>query len=404
MSALSFWTRLRFAVTLGVPLLVALLLVVPAGAQTFQSSFLGALDNNCQGLHGATTLGYGPQLGQICLGGGGVSSGNASSSVDVRGMGGEELLLQRLKARRDGTAGSADWQTALRGLSLFATAEYQTFDKDVTRFEPGYSRDTWGGTFGADYSFAGKGVIGLAFTYAYQDGDFGGQGGSFNTTAYNPTVYGSILVVPNLFIDLYAGYTRRDYVIDRRYSFSMGNTDIPLANAHGETNGNEAKAGVNVGYDFVFGRFTVGPRFGLHYWRNDIDSYSETGGAGGKVPTGLELRYEGQQQTSFTTTLGLFGSMAISTGIGVFVPQGMWEWVHEFENNQRVITYSFVQDLQRARLRFQTDPPDRDYFNAGLGLSLVLAHGIVPFVNVKQFFGYEKQSATTVTAGLRFSF
>ena len=96
--------------------------------------------------------------------------------------------------------------------------------------------------------------------------------------------------------------------------------------------------------------------------------------------------------------------MAISTGFGVFVPQATWEWVHEFLDNQRVTHFHFVEDLGQRRFRFQNDPPDRNYFDAGLGLVLVLPNGLSPFVNVRQVFGYEKQSSTTVTAGLRFSF
>ena len=96
--------------------------------------------------------------------------------------------------------------------------------------------------------------------------------------------------------------------------------------------------------------------------------------------------------------------MAISAGFGVFVPQVSFEWVHEFLNNQRAIYFHFVEDLGQRRFRFQNDPPDRDYFNAGVGLVLVLPNGLSPYVNVSQFFGYSKQSSTTVTAGLRFSF
>ena len=399
------------AVILSHTLVLMAALAAPVGAQTFQDSFNGALTNttgvganNCSRLGGPAGTGgpFGPQLGAICnpafINGATTSSG--SLSVDARGQGEQEVLLRRLRERQAGTAASADAPGGLGGLGVFATTAYQTFDKDVTRFEPGYSRDTWGGTIGADYFlFGGKGLIGVAFGYFHQDGAFDSKGGNFDTDAYGPTFYGSILVYPNLFVDLYAGYTRRDYTINRRYSFAMnGGPQIPSAIAHGDTHGDEAKLGVNTGYDFHFGSLTVGPRFGLNWKENHIHSYSETGGIG------LELAYDDQHQTSFTSNLGAFASMAFSTGIGVFVPQATWEWVHEFLNDQRVTYFHFVQDLGQRRFRFQNDPPDRDYFNASLGLTLVLPNGLAPFVNVSQFFGYNNQSSTTVTAGLRFSF
>ena len=399
MSTRAVSTTWRVAVILSVALLVTAALAIPVGAQTFQDTFVGALDNNCRRLAGGP---FGPNLGAICAPGiiPGGASASAALSVDTRGVGDEQRLLRRLRERRDGVAASADGPTGLRGLGVFASTEYQTFDKDVTRFEPGYSRDTWGGTVGADYLlFGGKGLIGLAFSYSHQDGTFDNHGGSFDTNAYGPTLYGSVLVVPNLFIDLFAGYTRRDYTIDRRYSFAMaGGISIPSAVAHGETHGDEARVGVNAGYDFVFGPVTAGPRLGFNFRGNHIDAYDEA------VRTGLELAYDDQHQTSFTSNLGAFASMAISTGFGVFVPQATWEWVHEFLDNQRVTYFHFVEDLGQRRFRFQNDPPDRNYFDAGLGLVLVLPNGLSPFVNVRQFFGYEKQSSTTVTAGLRFSF
>jgi outer membrane lipase/esterase len=218
--------------------------------------------------------------------------------------------------------------------------------------------------------------------------------------AYGPTLYGSVLAVPNLFIDLFAGYTRRDYTIDRRYSFDRLNViTISSASAHGETHGDEFRVGANAGYDFAIGPVTAGPRFGIQFRENHIDDYAETGR--GRT-TGLELAYDDQYQTSLTSRLGAFASMAISAGFGVFVPQATFDWVHEFLDNQRAIYFHFVEDLGQRRFRFQNDPPDRNYFNAGAGL--VLPNGLSPFVNIRQFFGYSKQSSTTVTAGLRFSF
>jgi outer membrane lipase/esterase len=389
---------------LGVALAAALLLlpaVTPsAQAQTFQDTFVNALSNSCGGLGGFGGS-YGPRLNFICLsgGGGGGAAATGSLSIDTRGEAEEQRLLRRLRERREGGgAGGADDAMGLRGLSLFVSSDYESFEKGVTRFEPGYDRDTWGGTVGADYSFGGKAIVGLAFTYSRADGTFKQHGGTFDTTAYSPVLYASVLPAPNLFIDLLAGYTRRDYSIARRYSFANGNVNIPAAIAQGDTNGNEFKTGASAGYDFVAGPLTAGPRVGFNLRENQIDSYAERG------DTGLELAYDKQHRTSFTSTVGAFASLAISTGIGVDVPQATLEWVHEFLDNQRVIYFHFVEDLGGTKLRFQTDSPDRNYFNAGVGVVLVLPGGLSPFFNFRQFFGYRSQSSQTFTVGLRFAF
>lgn len=66
--------------------------------------------------------------------------------------------------------------------------------------------------------------------------------------------------------------------------------------------------------------------------------------------------------------MGVFAFYALSTSIGVFVPQFTAEWVHEFQDDQRVIYFRFREDLGQTKLRFQTDAPDRDYANPGTGV------------------------------------
>jgi hypothetical protein len=63
-----------------------------------------------------------------------------------------------------------------------------------------------------------------------------------------------------------------------------------------------------------------------------------------------------------------------------------------------------VQDLAQRQFLFQTDRPDRDYFNLGVGVSMVLANGFQPFVNFRELVGYNDRSSHTVTLGLRIPF
>lgn len=127
------------------------------------------------------------------------------------------------------------------------------------------------------------------------------------------------------------------------------------------------------------GRFTLGPRLGINYSNTHIESYDEQG------TTGLELKFDVRYVNSLLSVLDVQGQAAISTGLGVLVPQVNAGYIHEFANSQRFLNVQFVQDLQPTptKFRFQNDVPVRNYFNLRTGLLMVLPNGWQPFVNFR---------------------
>ena len=383
--------RLRWAacVLVVVGILAA---TAPADAQGLSDALNALLSNGCVGLRGNTGP-FGPELTQICQGGGAASTAGGSVGAEARGGVDQESLYRRLRQRQ--SAASADTGGA-QGPSLFASIDYQNFDKDTTRFEAGFQRDTVGGTIGADYLFRSGLILGTAITYGHEFGSFD-TGGGFDHDVYGILAYGSFAPIANMFVDTVAGYRRKDYSFDRNASFVRPGLAVSGPTS-GDTEGNEFRLGVNTGYDFLIGRFAIGPRVGVLYRETTINGFRESG------RTGLELEYDNQNIQSLTTTAGVYGSVAISTGIGVIVPQASAEYVHEFLDDQRSVGFRFAQDPTPRRFLFQTDPPDRDYFNIGVGVSMVLANGFQPFLNFRELVGYNDRSSHTVTVGLRVPF
>jgi outer membrane lipase/esterase len=370
----------------------------PAMAQGLNDVVAALVSNQCAALGGPSGT-YGPQLAAICSAGppSTGSAGGGTTTLETRAsqFDEERRLSRRLRERRE-QAASAD--SALGGgFSLFATAEYQNLNKDNTRFETGFRQDTAGLTLGGDYAFGRLAVLGAAVDYAHEFGDYNGAGG-YDNNKYGVFLYGSLTPLPRLFVDATVGYRRLDFSFDRRVTLKMLPAIVVKGPTSADTDGNEFRTGVNAGYDFVAGRFTFGPRVGVNYRYDEMDSFHESGN------TGLELAYDRQHQDSLTTVAGLFGSMAISTGIGVFVPQVTADYVHEFLNDQRDVRFRLLQDLLNRKFTFQTDPPDRDYVIVGVGTVLVLPGGLAPFINYRELLGYKDRTSHTVTAGLRFSF
>jgi outer membrane lipase/esterase len=327
------------------------------------------------------------------------SSSGGSPTVDSQIGGSQEQRRQaeRLAERREGRGGAADQPGT--GFGLFVNGDYQFLNKDNTRFETGFEQHTAGTTVGLDYSFRGRAVLGVAINYAHEFGDFAGATGGYDNDAFGLTLYGTVVPVKNLFVDGFVGYTRKEYSIDRRIRIQMNNNNALAAGLiEGETHSDEFNVGTNIGYDLVLGNFTVGPRVGVNYLDRRVAGYQETG------RTGIELIYDNQNISSLTTTAGVFASMAINTRWGVLVPQATAEYVHEFLNDQRTVGFRFVDTVSRPRFLFQTDNPDRNFFNLGLGAVFVLPGGMSTFVNVRELVGYSTRRATNVTAGLRLAF
>ena len=356
--------------------------------------------SNCTGLGGpGNTQGSLFNLCNSVPPAGSASSSGGTPTVDSQLGASQEQRRQaeRLAERRAGKGGASD-QLLGPGFGLFVNGDYQFLNKDNTRYETGFEQNTVGTTFGLDYSFGNRAVLGAAINYAHEFGDFAGPTGGYNNDAIGLTLYGTVAPMTNLFIDGFIGYVRKEYSIDRRIKIQLDNNAVAAGLIEGDTHSDEFNIGTNIGYDFILGNFTVGPRAGVNYLDRRLAGYKESGS------TGIELDYDNQNISSLTTTLGVFASMAVSTRWGVLVPQAAAEYVHEFLNNQRTVGFRFVDTISQPRLLFRTDTPDRDFFNLGVGAVFVLPSGMSTFVNVRQLLGYDTRRATNVTVGLRMAF
>ena len=372
-------------------------------AQTFDEAIANALGPQGLPTTACSALSVPLQNLAVNCAAGGTAATAGLVTVNTRAGASEEerAVQRRLQEKRDeerrGGAGGASPDLP-RGLGFFASFDYERFDKDLTTFEPAYDSDTYGFTVGADYTFTRWLVAGLAFNYNTVDGEFD-LGGDFSTDSYGGLAYASLYPLPNLFMDLVLGYARKDFTVDR-VATAIPITGPITETLEGETDGDEFKAGILAGYDFVIRNVTIGPRLGLNYRNLSIDEFQENGSGA----TGLELAYGSQTQESLTSRVGLYGSIAISTRIGVFIPQASFDYIHEFLDDQRSIRFHFVGDADRTPFRFDTDPPDRDYFHVGAGLVVALPGGFYPFVNYRALVGYEDESSHLVTVGLRVAF
>ena len=294
-------------------------------------------------------------------------------------------------------------QSRWHGLGFFASGLVESLNRDVTTFQDGYKSNILGITAGADYRFNKRLVAGLALNYSNTDGDFR-SGGNFSTNSFGGLVFASYLPTDKTFVQVTGGYTRNKYLVARAANPSVLEPGFPdiirdqSGLASSNSNGNVFNLGLMTGYDHPIGRFTIGPRVGMNYSNTKIGDHGETGS------TGIELKYDNQWINSLQSVLGVQGSAAFSTGLGVLVPQFNADYIHEFANSQRFINVQFAQDGRGAdatKFTFQNDVPVRNYFNLGTGLLMVLPNGWQPFVNFRAMVGNEQFNNYAGMFGLR---
>jgi outer membrane lipase/esterase len=290
-----------------------------------------------------------------------------------------------------GAGGAAADSVSYEGLGVFVSADYQHKDKTATDFELGFESDSVGPTVGVDYMLGTSGVIGGAFDYGHTFGDYDGGYGDFDTDTYTLIVYGSYYPTDETFIDLALGVGRKEF---RNEHIDEGGG---ASTVQSDTDGLEFTADLTGGYDFNFGAFTVGPRVGLHYKHADLNGFTETSAD----PFADTTTYFDQEDDSLSGTVGVQASYAISTGFGVVVPQVSAEYVREFLDDREEATA--ILDCC-GPIAFELDQPDRNHFNLGAGVVVVLPGDINPFLNYEAEVANYLEETHTVTAGVRLGF
>jgi outer membrane lipase/esterase len=240
--------------------------------------------------------------------------------------------------------------------------------------------------------------VGGAIGYADNETVFDRNRGSMDVDGYTLSVYSTYYHDENSYLDAIGSVGWSDFT--NRRAFDSGTASIPEVEVKGDTKGQKYALSIGGGYDFYHKGLSFGPAARLNYINAGIDSYAESSS------TGFEFDYDSQDVESLTSMLGGQLSYAISTSNGIFTPQLLFEWAHEYKDNSRFITARFLYDPSSTPLPFnlQTDDPDRDYFNLGVGLSATFAAGKSAFIYYETELQREEINLDTISAGFRLTF
>lgn len=316
---------------------------------------------------------------------------------------------QWTKAYRGEQGGAAgDGDTPYK-LGVFLTGNYSTGNRDRTDQSDEFDFDTNGATLGMDYRFTESLVLGAAIVYNKVKSDFAiaptVAGGGVDADGWGGFAYGTYYK-DRFYIDGLAGYASTNYDIVRNiFVPNNGNTSVYggnniVATANASTDSNDYTLSAGAGYYFSQDAWSYGPYGRLSYYSVDVNNYRETGAE----IFGLNLNVDGQKWKSLTSVIGGQFSYSSSQNFGVLVPQGRLAWVHEFKSDAQTMAATYVTDVNKNVLVAQTDNPDRNYFEFGLGVSSVFKNGVQAFLNYDTVLGLDKLTAHYFSLGGRWEF
>jgi outer membrane autotransporter protein len=281
--------------------------------------------------------------------------------------------------------------------AFFIVGRGVVVDKNANEFEDGYNADTLGGTLGGSYRISPDLVAGLAFDYFHEDGNYD-QGGDFETDSYGVIGFAALTPGP-LVLEASAGWAYRDYERTRHAVVlgGIGGQEVVTSGpVQGDYSGNAWFAEAAASVLWRWGPITWTPRAALGWSRVDYDSYAERG------DTGVELRFEDDDEHSLRSALGLGAATVLSFDRVSFVPEVAVSWVHEFEDDQRTAEVSFVEDMDHRTFNYSTEQPDRNYGLLQAGLTAVLPNGLQPFVQFETLFENSLYDSYLVAIGVSF--
>ena len=327
-----------------------------------------------------------------------------------------------------GPAGAAETLSKWGG---FANTSYGWGDHDPTTFEDAFDYDNLEFTGGVDYRLSPHWVAGLVGGYSQSDLDFDPRksvvDGGIDALGFSTGIFG-LFSWQDVYLSGFFDYQHMDFDIDRFIMYPSLNPSIPSVDTltEGDTSSDAFTIAANAGYTYRFGSgaskpFLLEPSARVEYERVTIDGYTEKD----RDPTEtFALRIAEQEFDSVEIALGVRGSVAVSTPIGVVFPYARGEWRFELIADVRTTKSQYgglggvVDPASGTLIPFALDSEDVDqgYGTVVAGVQTIVLGGtqrelggpiagrLSLFAEYQRVFELSNITNQMVTGGIRYTF
>ncbi len=316
-----------------------------------------------------------------------------------------------------GGGASADAEQIGSPWSWFLDGAFGYGDKDPTVLEDAFDFEGQEVTFGVDYRFSPSLAAGVMIGYSSKEVDFDSArsvvDGLIESDGYSGIVYG-LLEGERAYLNGSLGYQRLTHDSRRRITYPSQNPLIPAVDslATGSTDSSSLLATVAAGYAFRWGGFSVEPSLGLDYLDARVDGFRESSvnTVENSPVDPFDLQIGDQDIESLDANAGLQIQYVFTPRFGVLVPYLSGRYHRETLDDVRRVSARYAdayeQLLQNIFVDFNvpTDPPDEDYYTAAAGVTVVLAGGLMGFVQYLEVLDLDDYSDSVITGGMRYEF
>ena len=159
--------------------------------------------------------------------------------------------------------------------------------------------------------------------------------------------------------------------------------------------------------------FSIEPSLGLDYVDASVEGFRESSvdnTANASPDDPFDLQIGDQDIDSLDGSAGLQLQYVFTPRFGVLVPYLSARYHHELLDDVRRVSALYADALSRliqvidADFNVPTDPPDDDYYTAAAGVTVVLAGGLMGFVQYLQVLDLDDYSDAVITGGMRYEF
>jgi outer membrane autotransporter protein len=276
----------------------------------------------------------------------------------------------------------------LEGTRVFLVGDSFDRDLDDSLVTDNFNIDTVGVTGGAEFGFAGNGLVGVAVGVSRGKARFGNGSSRLNVDSWQGGLYAAYALGP-IFVQGHAGAGKADYDIRRA---------AVIDNMRAEPEGSHVVAGAKAGFLAPFGPLRVGPVASIDYARIKVDGYTETGDAA------LVLNVGSQRYSALVGGLGLELRGDLDAGGSALRPFASAMVEKDLKGDSR--TVSFAQSTSPTIVN-RFDLGERDtgvYTRFAGGASAQLTRGIQLDVAASTTAGKDQGNEVSVSGGLRVGF